>query len=431
MVAIIQPRNKVQIKLPPKLVPVFSKPLGHFLYRCLYGGRGSGKSFNAAKMAAVFGYREPLRVLATRQYQGSIKESFYAELKAAIASEPWLADSYDVGVDYIKGVGRYNKGTEFIFRGLERNVNSVKSIAGIDLTIVEEAEDVPEVSWLALEATVFRKPKSELWALWNPRLDGSPVDSRFRKRAQERSIVVELNWHDNPFFPEALDILRRREQERLDPNTYAHVWEGAYLVNSDAQVLNGKVRVEPFTPGPDWDGPYQGGDFGFSQDPTAAVRTWIHGECLYVEYEAGQVGLELDEMGEFLTKKIPGFASVTTRWDNARPESISHIKRPRSHANDNRVPLPKSIAVDKWPGSVEDGISFLRSFKAIIVHPRCTETIKETRLYSYKVDRLTKDVTDKIIDAHNHYIDAIRYSVTPMIKRSSGYGLREIQRAVG
>jgi phage terminase large subunit len=60
-------------------------------------------------------------------------------------------------------------------------VQSVKSLAKIDLTIVEEAEDVPETSWLALEATVFRQPKSELWALWNPRQPGSPVDSRFRK----------------------------------------------------------------------------------------------------------------------------------------------------------------------------------------------------------------------------------------------------------
>lgn len=431
MTAIIRPKNKVQIKLPPKLVPVFAKPRGSVQYRGARGGRGSGKSYNFAKMAAVFAYREPLRVLATRQYQVSIKDSFHAELKAAIASEPWLEDSYEVGVDYIKGVGRYNRGTEFIFRGLERNVNSVKSLANIDLTIVEEAEDVPEISWLALEATVFRRPKSELWPIWNPRKEGSPVDDRFVKHKPDNAIIVEMNWYDNPFFPANMDILRRREQERLDPNTYAHVWEGAYLVNSDAQVLNGKVRVEEFKPGDDWDGPYQGGDFGFSQDPTAAVRVWLHNDCLFVEYEAGQTGLELDDMGEFLTKKIPGFASVTTRWDNARPESISHIKRMKQHSNDARVPLPKSIAVDKWPGSVEDGIAYLRSFKHIVIHPRCKETINETRLYSYKLDRLTKDVTTTIIDANNHYIDAIRYAVTPMIRRSSGYGIRELRKAVG
>ena len=79
-----------------------------------------------------------------------------------------------------------DNGTEFLFRGLRNNVSSVKSTAKIDLTIVEEAEDVPEASWLALEATVFRQPKAELWAIWNPRIDGaqSISDSLRRRRHQ-------------------------------------------------------------------------------------------------------------------------------------------------------------------------------------------------------------------------------------------------------
>ena len=355
-------------------------------------------------MAAVWGYAEPLRILCVREFQVSIAESFHAELKAAIASEPWLEAAYDVGRDYLRG----KNGTEFIFRGLRRNTQSIKSLAGIDLTIVEEAEDIPEDSWLALEATVFRRPKSEMWTIWNPRLDGSPVDQRFVKDPPANGIGVELNWNDNPFFPPALEELRRREQERLDPNTYAHVWEGAYLVNSAAQVFAGKYRVAEFEPQGDWSGPYQGGDFGFSQDPTAAVRVWVHGDRLYVEYEAGKVGLELDDTPAFIANRIPNFADYATRWDNARPESISHLRR---HG------LPRSEPVDKWTGSVEDGIAFMRSFREIVIHPRCAETIKEFRLYSYKVDRLTGDILPQIVDAHNHYIDSVRYAVTPMIKR--------------
>lgn len=413
---------KVQLKLPPKLINVFAKPRGSVRYRGGYGGRGSGKSYNFAKMAAVFAYREPLRALCTRQYQVSIKDSFHAELKSAISSEPWLEDSFDVGVDYIRGIGRHNRGSEFIFRGLERNVNSVKSLAGIDLTIVEEAEDVPENSWLALEATVFRKEKSELWPIWNPRTKGSPVDLRFRQHPPANSIIVELNWHDNPFFPEGLKELRERQLELLDPNMYDHVWEGGYLTNSKAQVLAGKWQIKAFEPGEDWHGPYQGGDFGFSQDPTAAVRCWVHGDTLFVEYEAGQVGLEIDDTATFLTKKIPGFERHHTRWDNARPESISYLKRNG---------LPKSESVDKWPGSIEDGITFLRSFKNIIIHPRCTQLAAECRLYSYKVDKYTQEVTTTIIDAHNHYIDALRYAVTPMIKRPGGYTLADLKKAYG
>jgi phage terminase large subunit len=395
------------IRLPRKLKPVFAKPRGSVQYRGAHGGRGSAKSFSFAKMAAVFGYAEPLRILCTREFQASIKESFHAELKAAIASEPWLEAHYDVGVDYLRG----ENGTEFIFRGLRHGVNTIKSLAKIDLTIVEEAEDVPEVSWLALEATVLRTPGSELWPIWNPRLDGSPVDQRFRKKPPPNALIAELNWQDNPFFPPGLDALRRRDLERLDPNTYAHIWEGAYLVNSDSQVFAGKFRVSDFTPGHDWDGPYQGGDFGFAQDPTAAVRCWINEGQLFIEYEAGKVGLELDDTASFVTKRIPEFDQYATRWDNARPESISHLRR---HG------LPRSEAVDKWKGSVEDGIAFMRSFKEIVVHSRCVETIKEMRLYSYKVDRLSGDVLPVLVDANNHYIDAIRYALGPMVKQQAG-----------
>ena len=393
-----------RIELPPKLLPVFSKPRGSVRYRWAHGGRGSGKSFNFAKMAAIWGLVEPLRILCAREFQASIAESFHAELKSAIASEPWLDAGYDVGRDYLRG----HNGTEFIFRGLRRHTQSIKSLAEIDLTIVEEAEDVPEDSWLALEATIFRKPKSELWAIWNPRDRGSPVDNRFIINPPANGIGVEMNWSDNPFFPVALDELRRREQERLDPQTYAHVWEGAYLENSARQVLAGKCRTAEFTPGDGWDGPYQGVDWGFSQDPTAAVRCWIHDDRLWIEREAGKVGLEIDATPDYLCRHIPEFARYVSRADCARPESISYAKRNG---------LPKIEACRKWSGSVEDGIAFLRGFREIVIHPRCKETIKEARLYSYKVDRLSGDVLADIVDAHNHYIDAIRYALGPMIRK--------------
>lgn len=395
--------REATIELPPKLVPMFAQPRGAVQYRNMHGGRGSGKSFSAALMAAIWGYAEPLRILCTREFQASIKESFHAELKAAIAAHPFLEAHYDVGVDYLRGAN----GTEFIFRGLRHSVNTIKSLAKIDLTIVEEAEDAPEASWLALEATVFRQPKSELWALWNPRFDGSPVDMRFRKHPPDNAITVEMNWSDNPFFPSGLDKLRRREQARLDPATYAHVWEGAYLVNSAAQVFSGKWRIAEFEPNPSWDGPYHGGDFGYAQDPTAAVRVYIHGDTLYVSHEAGGRGIELDAIAAHVNEAIPGFDDGVSRWDSASPGSISIL---------TRSGLPKAIGADKWQGSVDDGIRFLRSFREIVVHPRCTNTISEMRLYSYKVDRLTGDILPVLVDANNHWIDAIRYSVSPLIK---------------
>lgn len=395
--------NTVNIELPPKLVPLFAKSRGELQYRGAHGGRGSAKSFSFALMAAIWGYAEPIRVLCARDLQASIKESFHAELKAAISTYPWLESAYDVGIDYLRG---YN-GTEFIFRGLRHNTGSIKSLAKIDLTIVEEAEDVPEQSWLALEATVFRQPKSEMWVVWNPRLEGGPVDSRMRKNPPKDSMIVEMNHSDNPWFPVGLEKLRKHQQSTLDPATYAHIWEGAYLQNSDSQVLARKVKVSDFVPGADWDGPYHGADWGFAQDPTTAVKCWIHAGRLYVEHEAYKVSLEIDETADYLKKCVPGIENHIVRADSARPETISYLKRKG---------LYRIEAVKKWPGSVQDGIAHMRGYSEIVIHPRCVETIKESRLYSYKIDRLTGDILPDVVDAHNHCMDAIRYALAPLIK---------------
>ncbi len=90
-----------------------------------------------AMMAAIFGYAEPLRILAPASCKPRSKTHFDAELKNAIASVPWLATWYDVGENYLRGPN----GTEFIFAGLRHNIGSIKSLAQIDIRIVEEAEE--------------------------------------------------------------------------------------------------------------------------------------------------------------------------------------------------------------------------------------------------------------------------------------------------
>lgn len=384
-----------RINLPPKLVPVFAAPRGSVDYRALFGGRGSGKSFNAAKMAAIWGYIEPLRILCTREFQSSISESFHAELRAAIASEPWLEAAYDVGVDYLRG----KNGTQFIFRGLRRNSQSIKSLAKIDLTIVEEAEDVPEESWLALEATVFRQPRSELWPIWNPRDKESPVDKRFRGSPPARAIVAEVNWSDNPFFPKGLDTLRQREEARLDPATYRYVWEGAYLENSEKQVFR-NWRVDELTPPGNvvW---FYGADWGFANDETAAVRCCIiDGSTLYIDSEVYELGVPTEALPSLLNK-LPDATKWPMRGDNARPETIDYIRR---HG------FPKLRSCKKGKGSVEDGVTFLQGMD-IVIHPACVNTAREFRAYSYKTDPRTDEILPVVEDRNNHAIDALRYAV--------------------
>lgn len=388
------------VNLPQALVDVLGAPRGSYVYRVLKGGRGSGKSVGAATIAALWGYTEPLRILCVRQFQNSIPESFYREVVDALELNPWLKGHYTVTKESITG----KNGTQFIFKGLDRNPQSVKSLAKIDLTIVEEAEDIPEQSWVNLEATVLRQPNSEIWVVYNPRKENSPVDFRFVKNKAPHSIVAELNYSDNPFFPAGLDTLRKRDLEIFEYPLYQHIWLGAYLKNSKSQIFNGRFEAKEFEPDPKWT-IVQGLDWGYSQDPTAAIRAYVHDECLWISHEAGKVGIELDDVPRECAS-IPDFHKYTTRADSAQPAMISHVKSRG---------LPYIEPAKKGAGSVEDGIQFIRSFRRVYIHPRCKNVLNEFATYSWKVDRLSGDVLDKPVDANNHWIDALRYALEPIL----------------
>lgn len=414
--------SKAKIELPPKLIPVFSGPAR---YRGAYGGRGSAKTRSFALMTAVRAYMFAEAgtsgvILCGREFMNSLEDSSMEEVKQAIRSVPWLDAYFDIGEKYIR---TRNKRVSYVFAGLRHNVDSIKSKARILIAWVDEAENVSKIAWQKLAPTV-REPGSEIWITWNPEKDGSPTDKRYRKHPPTDSKIVELNYTDNPWFPAELEQERLDDRERLDDQTYAWIWDGAYLENSDAQILSGKYRVAEFDSRPDWDGPYFGIDWGFSQDPTAGTKCWVHDDRLYVEYEAGKVGLENDDIAKYMIERLPGIEQHAVRADSARPETISHVKH---NGGGRRECLPRIVGVEKWKGSVEDGIAHLRSYKEIVIHPRCTNTVKEARLYSYKVDRLTGDVLTDIVDAHNHYIDSIRYALAPLIKRRNQGGMRKIR----
>lgn len=402
--------SEAVIDLPPKLVEIFAPERGAVQYRCAYGGRGSGKSYSFALMAAVWGYAEPLRILCARDLQVSIKESFHAELKAAIEAHPFLAAHYDVGIDYLRG----HNGTEFIFRGMRSNIGAIKSLAKIDLTIVEEAEDVKEEAWVALEATIFRQTKSELWAIWNPGKEDSPVDNRFRKNPPKNCLIAQVNYSDNPFFPEGLERLRLREQERLDRDMYSHIWEGSYKTLFEAAVFR-NWRVEEFEIEKEWI-LRQGADWGYSVDPSTLVQVAVVGKTLYVAYEAYMVGCEIDMLPDlFMT--VPDAEKWPITADSARPETIAYMRR---HG------FPHILPAVKGSKSVEEGIAFLQSFD-IVVHPRCEHTIKELELYSYKRDDITGKILPVLKDRDNHVIDALRYACESARRSASAKKLSPIK----
>jgi len=400
-----------RIPLPPKLIPVFQ---GTTRYRGAYGGRGSAKTRGFALMTAIDGYRLGRAgisgmMLCAREHLNSLDESSMEEVKQAINSVDWLTKYYEIGEKYIRSRdGRIKYG----FTGLRHNLDGVKSKARILRAWVDEAENVSEAAWRKLIPTVRDEGpgwSSEIWLTWNPETETSATNQRFRVKPPENGKFVELNWRDNPWFPETLNA-ERLEDLAKRPDTYDHIWEGAYLVITDAQVFRGLFEVDEFKTDSSFDGPYHGLDFGFSQDPTAATQSYIKGKTLYIRREAVKKKLELNDTVQFLAERIPQICLHQVRADSARPESISLLKGGG---------MPGIKAAKKGPGSVEDGIAYIKSFDRVVIHPDCPETAREFRTYSYKVDRLSGDILPDLLDENNHCIDSLRYALEPMIRLRS------------
>lgn len=375
-------------------------------YVVFYGGRGSGKSWGTAislvlevlEFEARFG---PTRVLCAKEYQNSLADSTLSQIKRVISA--YGLDDLFVPTKY--GISTIN-GTEFIFRGLQFP-DRIKSYEGLQFVWVEEATKVSRDAWEVLGPTV-REEGSRIYVTFNPDEDDDPTYQMFVANDHPEAYVARLNYYDNEFLTSPL----RREMEIMrdsDEERYQHVWLGETVHITDDLVLGGKFQIHRFeSPDPEKQAKanqeitiFRGGaDFGFSQDPVVLLRSFIKDHRIYVDYEAYGVGVELSEIPE-LFDSVPGARDIVIVGDSSRPDIISMLnrQRPRFHIKASR----------KGPGSIKEGIDFLRD-RTVIIHPRCENTAFEARNYRYKRDKLTGDVLPVIIDKHNHCIDALRYS---------------------
>lgn len=218
--------STLRLEVPAKMLPFATEPRRHKVAR---GGRGSGKSWSVARILAVRGFAQPTRWLCCREVQKSIKQSSHRLLSDQIR-ELGLGGWYDIQRDVIRGPN----GTEFAFAGLQdHTIDSIKSYEGFHGAWVEEAQSVSERSGEILIPTI-RAPGSEIWWTYNPTLESDFVHRRFTA-SDDETLVVEINWQDNPWFPAELDVERRRLL-RLKPDLYRHVWEGACRSDSGAWI---------------------------------------------------------------------------------------------------------------------------------------------------------------------------------------------------
>lgn len=214
-----------------ELNPIFRPFIGPSRYKAAWGGRGSGKSWSMARLLVEIARRGQYRFLCARELQNSISDSVIRLLDDTICREGYQAE-FEVQRYAIRHLVT---GAEFMFYGIKNNPTKIKSLEGIDICWVEEAEAVTKESWDILIPTI-RKPGSEIWVSFNPKNILDDTYQRFIANPPGDCISLKVNWSDNPWFPEVLRAEMEECKER-DYDLYRHIWEGEPVADSELAII--------------------------------------------------------------------------------------------------------------------------------------------------------------------------------------------------
>jgi len=404
----------MDIHYPEKFIPLFD-PTNRKPYVVAYGGRGSGKSESVARYCIGRAIEKPTLTLCARESQNSLTDSVHALLSEIIKSHN-LESIFTIERDKI--FNKFN-GSKFIFKGMRQDAGHLRSMTGVDIVWIEEAQYIGRAGFTSLDDTI-RKDGSQIIMVLNPRYADDPIYQDFVATKREDTLKININILDNKFAT-AISKAKAQRMKSTDYDQYRHVYEGELKEASDSLIFKGKYEVKEFPEPLANTIFYHGADWGFSQDPNAIVRAWIDtNNNLMVDYAVFGHQTEIEDLPK-LFETIPGIRNHEVRADNARPETISFMV-----SKGFRV-----VSCDKGKGSIEDGIERLRGFNKIIIHPRCTELADEFRNYSYKIDNRTQKITTAIRDDYNHGIDALRYATENILDGYiSSEKLLELQRTL-
>lgn len=220
--------NPSRPTLNPALREFWRKPARN---RVLYGGRSSSKSWDAAGFATFLADNYQLRFLCVRQFQNKIEESVYTLLKTQI-DRFGLSSRFNVQE---KKILHRHTGTEFLFYGLWRSIDEIKSLEGIDVLWIEEGHNLTEEQWKTLEPTI-RKEGSQVWLIFNPRLATDFAYKRFVTNPPPNTIIRKINYDENPFLSDTMiNIIEAAKAE--DYENYEHIYLGVPRQDDDEVII--------------------------------------------------------------------------------------------------------------------------------------------------------------------------------------------------
>ena len=389
-------------EFPEKLSCLFQPQ--HSRYRVLYGGRGGAKSWGIARALLIKGAKEPLRILCAREFMTSMRDSVHKLLCDQI-DELGMMGIYEITQNTIRGIN----GSEFNFVGLRNNIANVKSIEGVDIAWVEEAQTVSATSWNTLIPTI-RSENSEIWVSFNPELETDETYQRFVVNPPENSVVTKINWNDNPWFPDTL----RLEKDSLklrDMQAYNTVWEGICrqtvdgavfareLQQADMEQRITRVGYDPSKP------VHAVFDLGWSDATAIWFVQFIGMETRLIRYiEDSQKTIT-----DYLSKMQTYGYIYDTLWLPHDAENKTLAAAGRSIEQIVKAAGFKTRIIPRTP--VVDSINAARTLfrNCWFDRENCHDGLQCLRHYRYEVDAETKQFSkNPLHDQYSHGADAFR-----------------------
>ena len=380
--------GEINFEYPEIFEPVFTTNKRHYV---LKGGRGSGKSWFAALFVIINMLQRHCFVMVCREFQDTIKESSKLTLENMI-KRLGVQDRFVVSKLEINCI---DTGARCIFKGLAKNYDSLRSLEGIDIVVIDEAHRISRASMRALLPTI-RSDDAVLLYVLNPHTPQDVIFDDYVTNADDTVCVIHADLDDNPWKPKFLLEQRARQKKTLDPAEWAHIWKGDVWLKSSDCVIPRDIweigeRKRKGHVG-------YGIDIGFSTHPTVgvAVRRTANAE-LYVEREVTQPGaLDLSDLEEFLAKMgcQEGDTIYTDtqmlQWRKAGPYNLMHVAKGRK--------------------MYDITLARLRQTKTVI-NPACEGTIHNYLNFRYKRNAMTDEVTHEIDrNSPQDYCDAVRYA---------------------
>lgn len=370
----------------------------------IYGGRASLKSHTVARYLLMRARQAKTRILCCREIQKSIKDSSYQLLKDLI-NEYELNDFRITNDSIINTIN----GSDFLFKGLYGNEQTIKSTEGVDVCWCEEAQTITESSIEILTPTI-RKENSEIIYTYNRLDEEDPVHKRLVLEGRPNTLIINVNYDTAikyGWFPEVLRIEMEDDKARR-PDLYKHKWLGDPLDLIESRIYKDWTEIDEIPKGARLERRWL--DFGYSNDPAAIGEVWYYDGQWLLNENLYRKGMSNKKLADFLNS-LPQ-PEVTIVADSAEPKSIDEI----ASYGLNIVPC------DKGKDSIRNGIQVVQDQP--ISYTKTSQNIaKEFRNYLWNVDKNGKILNDPDPLCEDHHMDGVRYALSTLgkLKQQESY----------